>query len=92
MKSRPYRAKERMKPSSVSLTNKSTLLNTDQTIHFVFLVSFFCFFAVKENSTQMEGFFFGAEVGFLTRKSGRAEGVYSIFVFEWATLQSQSSH
>lgn len=42
----------------------------------LFLLSSF----VKEKSTQMVSFFYGAKFGFLTRKSGRAEGVYSILV------------
>lgn len=29
-----------------------------------------------------------AKTGILTRKSGRAEGMYSIFVFVWAAVQS----
>lgn len=71
-----------MKQSLVSLTNKSILLKTDQTIHCCFLLSSF----VQEKSTQMV--LYGAKTGFLTRKSGRAEGIYSIFVFVWAAVQS----
>lgn len=66
----------------MSLTNKSILLKTDQTIHCCFSLSSF----VQEKSTKMVSY--GAKIGFLTRKSGRAEGIYSIFVFVWAAVQS----
>lgn len=32
-------------------------------------------------------FSYGAKTGFFTRKSGRAEGLHSIFVFVWAAVQ-----
>lgn len=74
-----------MEQSQIRLTYKSTLLKRIRPFTMVFfLLSSF----VREKSTQMVVFFYSANTGFLRIKSGRVEGVYSIFVFVWAAVQS----